>query len=223
MTQQNSSWVVDTCALIDGHVLALADCGLVRRAYVSERVLAELERLAVSTDRAGAGRRGLVAFAELWRRLGPALVRLGRCCEGGGLDVDSELLEWAFQLEAWLLTADRALQQRAAARGVAVMNVRDFYAPLLPGDELSVVVTGTGRRENQGTASLADGTLVVVRDGRRHLGHHVQGRVTAVLYKDHQQTVFADPVEGKDDEAPFPLDAPVLAAQTAGAGCSVCH
>jgi uncharacterized protein YacL len=205
--EQNGKWVIDTNALIDGHVvLALADCRILRHAFVPERVLDELQRLAFSADRSKEGRRGLIVLTKLLLKMGPTLEMLRSSPEYNKIDVDGELVEWAVKLDAWLLTGDNKLQQRAQERGVETLGYAEFkravaHSSLLVGDEISVEIEAAGRLDGQGVGHLADGTLIVVNGGLPYMGKTLRVLVTQKLDNGRGSIAFAEPVCGGKDEA----------------------
>ena len=59
-----------------------------------------------------------------------------------------------------------------------------------------------GKEQNQGVAYLDDGTMIVVEDGRKHMGEHLEVVVTSVLQTVAGKMIFArtkgSHIEGED-------------------------
>jgi uncharacterized protein YacL len=83
----------------------------------------------------------------------------------------------------------------AKLQGVTVLNVNDLALALkpvvLPGEEMRVNVIREGKEANQGLAYLEDGTMIVVEDGRRHIGETLDVVVTSVLQTVAGKMIFA--------------------------------
>jgi uncharacterized protein YacL len=62
---------------------------------------------------------------------------------------------------------------------------------VLPGEGLEVQVVKEGREPGQGVGYLEDGTMVVVDQGRRHLGQTLDVTVTTVLQTAAGRMIFA--------------------------------
>jgi uncharacterized protein YacL len=76
-----------------------------------------------------------------------------------------------------------------------VLNINDLAnavkTVLLPGETLLVHLIQEGREAGQGIAYLDDGTMVVVEDGRDHLGEEVTATVTKVLQTSAGRMIFS--------------------------------
>jgi len=66
-----------------------------------------------------------------------------------------------------------------------VLNINELANSLkpvvLPGETMKVFILKEGKEYNQGVAYLDDGTMVVVDNARKHMGHTVEIIVTSVL------------------------------------------
>ena len=75
------------------------------------------------------------------------------------------------------------------------MNLNELANALkpifLPGEEVTVRVMKQGEESHQGVGYLEDGTMVVVENGRDHLGEQVQTQVTSVLQTNAGRMIFA--------------------------------
>lgn len=189
--------VVDTSALIDGRIVDVAKAGFVPgRLLIAGFVLEELQRVADSGDpmRRARGRRGLTVLEELQRRQDVV-------CEVVDLnfpevaEVDARLIKLAIAHSAALLTSDHNLNRIARIAGIRVLNLNDLANALKPilaaGEEISIAIVREGKELHQGVGYLDDGTMVVVENGRGHLGATVRATVTSVLQTTSGRMIFA--------------------------------
>ena len=76
-----------------------------------------------------------------------------------------------------------------------MVNLNDLTNALkpifLPGEEVTVRVMKPGEESHQGIGYLDDGTMVVVENGREHMGDEVTAQVTSVLQTSAGRMVFA--------------------------------
>ena len=189
--------LVDSSALIDGRLLAIARAGFLDgRLTVPTFVLAELQGIADAGEagRRVRGRRGLDVLAALGKELGLA-VEATEVDYPDTHEVDAKLLRLAREHDLALVTCDHNLARVAELSGVAVLNpnvlAEAVRPPLLPGDQVSLGVQKEGRETGQGIGYLDDGTMVVVEGGRNHVGHAVEVTVTSVLQTAQGRLVFA--------------------------------
>lgn len=193
--------VVDTSALIDGRILDVCRAGFLEGTLVIPRfVLYELQGIADQSDqdRRLRGRRGLDVLAALQRSGGIAVEVTDR--DYPDLDaVDAKLVAMAKARKATLVTVDSNLADVAEVQGVKVLNLHvlaeTLRPPVLPGDRLRVRVVKVGKEARQGVGYLEDGTMVVVENGRDHVGAEVDTEVTSILSNPHGRMVFATAVE----------------------------
>lgn len=82
-------------------------------------------------------------------------------------------------------------------QGVRVLNINELAnavkSVVLPGEEMMIHVIQEGKEMNQGVGYLDDGTMVVVEQGRRHMGVRLSVRVTKVLQTNAGRLIFAVP------------------------------
>jgi uncharacterized protein YacL len=85
----------------------------------------------------------------------------------------------------------------ARVQNVTVLNVNELAAALrpnhLPGEQIRVSVMREGKETDQGVAYLEDGTMVVVQNGKAHIGEEIDTVVTSVLQTSAGRMVFARP------------------------------
>ena len=110
-------------------------------------------------------------------------------------EVDTRLVKLAGKLSGIIVTNDFNLNKVAALQGVTVLNVNELANALkpvvLPGEEMPVAIIKEGKESNQGVAYLDDGTMIVVEDGRRHIGESMEVVVTSVLQTVAGKMIFA--------------------------------
>jgi uncharacterized protein YacL len=103
-----------------------------------------------------------------------------------------------------IVTNDYNLNKVAELHGVRVLNLNELASALrpvvLPGEVLRVHVLREGKEAGQGVAYLDDGTMVVVEQGRRHIGQTVGVMVNTVLQTAAGRMIFTRLAE--DDGGP---------------------
>ena len=190
--------VLDTSAIIDGRIADIYAAGFVEGPLILPQfVLDELRHIADSSDplRRNRGRRGLDVLARLQQELG-AEVQILTDHEGGG-EVDTRLVRLAQRLGARIVTNDFNLNKVAALQGVEVLNINDLANALkpvvLPGEDMEVQIMREGKEPGQGVGYLDDGTMIVVEEGKRHIGSTIPVTVTSVLQTSAGRMIFARP------------------------------
>jgi len=185
--------VVDTSALIDGRVLDVVTAGFLAGTFLVHRgVLDELQRIADSSDpqRRQRGRRGLDVLNDLQRSAEVVLV--DESVQG---DVDGVLVRLAKDRGGVVITCDANLAKVATALDVPVRSMNELATAVRPpvsaGEELTIHISREGREEGQGVGYLEDGTMVVVEQGRSHLGSDVVVTVTNVIQTASGRLLFA--------------------------------
>lgn len=193
--------VLDTSAVIDGRFAELLRMGFVEGSVrVPGFVLAELQTLADSADdlRRARGRRGLDLLASL--RTGDHAVEVFSVDYPDIPEVDAKLLQLARDASATIVTVDYNLTQVARVQGAGVLNINDLAAALkpahLPGEAIRINIVREGKETDQGVGYLADGTMVVVHNGRALVGTDADVIVTSVLQTAGGRMVFARPKAG---------------------------
>ncbi|HBL17333.1 MAG: hypothetical protein A2X36_11670 [Elusimicrobia bacterium GWA2_69_24] len=189
--------VVDTSSIIDGRVVDICETKFLSGALVVPRfVLNELHGLADSPDnlKRARGRRGLDILARLQENPGIATKIIDRDvpeCD----EVDAKIVRLAKDLGAKVLTTDFNLNKIAAIEGVLCLNINDLTNALkpvvLPGECMSLFVMKEGKEREQGVGYLDDGTMVIVEDGKRHIGKRVDVQVSSILQTSAGRMIFS--------------------------------
>ena len=198
---QVSTKVLDTSAIIDGRFAELLRAGFIEGSVrVPGFVLAELQTLADSADdlRRARGRRGLDLLASL--RSGEHAVEMFSVDYPEIPEVDGKLIQLAHDADTTIVTVDYNLTQVARVQGLRALNINDLAAALkpshLPGETIRLSVSREGKEADQGVGYLADGTMVVVHNGRQLVGEDADVVVTSVLQTAGGRMVFARPKAG---------------------------
>ncbi|HLC30961.1 MAG TPA: PIN domain-containing protein [Dehalococcoidia bacterium] len=202
---QNQRWsqngtnqvILDTSAIIDGRIADISQTGFLQGTLVLPRfVLDELRHIADSPDvlRRNRGRRGLEMLNKL-QKDAPVPIHISDVDYEGAFEVDAKLIKLAKTLHAPIITNDFNLNRVAELQGVRALNVNELAnavkSVVLPGEEMQVRVIQEGKELGQGVAFLDDGTMVVVENGRRHVGHQIPIIVTRVLQTVAGRMIFA--------------------------------
>lgn len=191
--------VLDTSAIIDGRVTDICDTHFLAGTLVVPRfVLNELHRLADSADnlRRARGRRGLDILARLQENPDIPLKIMDRDVPDIE-EVDAKVVRLAKELGGKVLTTDFNLNKIAALEGIQCLNVNDLATALkpvvLPGESMAIFVMKEGKEREQGVGYLDDGTMVVVEDGRRHIGKRIELAVSSILQTSAGRMIFGRP------------------------------
>jgi len=189
--------LLDTSVIIDGRIADISRTGFVDGDMLVPRfVLNELQHIADSSDtlRRRRGRRGL----EMLRRLQSDSVSPVRVIDidvDDVTEVDDKLVVLAKRMTCPIVTNDYNLNRVAQLQGVQVLNINELAnavkAMFLPGESLDIQIIQEGKELGQGVGYLDDGTMVVVEDGKHHLGQQVEVEVTKVLQTAAGRMLFA--------------------------------
>jgi len=190
--------LLDTSVIIDGRIADIAETRFIDAPIVVPRfVLHELQAIADSADKLkrDRGRRGLDVLNRLQSTPGLDIAiedAPGQPAPGDG--VDQMLVSLASRCSGRIVTMDYNLSKVATLSGVEVLNINDLANALkstvIPGETLEVNVLRPGQEEGQGVAYLEDGTMVVVEDGREHIGKTASITVTNVIQKSAGRIIF---------------------------------
>jgi uncharacterized protein YacL len=198
-TTQHEPLVIDTNIIIDGRIADLCATGFLSRSLIVPRfVLGELQQLADSNDgiKRERGRRGLDILNQLQRSREINLTIHDSGLDDGDLPTDARLVRVAQVLQARLLTNDQALGQVARLQQVPVLNLNDLFRALrpvvVPGDELELNLVKEGRDPHQAVGYLPDGTMIVVNQGRPHIGRVATVVVSSALQTGGGRLIFAE-------------------------------
>lgn len=191
--------VLDTSVVIDGRIADVMETKLVDSPLVIPRfAIVELQRIADSADRSrrARGRRGLDILSRLQNM--PEVdfqIDDTDLPEFKSQPVDLKLVALTKHLSGKLVTNDFNLNKVAKLQGVIVINLNDLANSLkpvfLPGERIDVDIVKSGEEVGQGVAYLDDGTMMVVEQGRAHIGERVSVTVTSVLQTSAGRMIFA--------------------------------
>ena len=195
--------LLDTSVIIDGRVADIAQTGFIGGTMLVPRfVLEELQHIADSADvlRRNRGRRGLDILNKMQKNE-RIPVEISETDVSEVREVDGKLIKIAQGLGCPVLTNDYNLNRVAELQGVRVLNINELAnavkAIVLPGEALRVQIIQEGKELGQGVGYLDDGTMVVVEDGRRHIGSEVDITVTRVLQTVAGRMIFGQLQEEK--------------------------
>ena len=189
--------VLDTCALIDGRIIAIAKAGFVPECLIIPQfVIAELQYLADTGDsqKRERARFGLDVIRDLQdtRR---TVVQIAREPFKNIKEVDDKLIALAKQYHAMLYTTDYNLNKVAQIEGVHVLNVNELAQalrpPRLPGEQVELKITQIGQDKTQGVGYLEDGTMVVVEQASKLIGQRVRVEFSRILQTQAGKMMFA--------------------------------
>jgi uncharacterized protein YacL len=189
--------VLDSSAIIDGRIMDICETKFLTGTLVVPRfILQELQGLADSPDglKRARGRRGLDILARLQEN--PEIpVRIMDKEYPDIPDVDGRVVRLAKDLGGRVITTDFNLNKIAALESVVCLNVNDLALSLkpvvLPGEAMSVFIMKEGKEKEQGIGYLDDGTMVVVEDGKKHIGKRLEVGVTSILQTSAGRMIFS--------------------------------
>jgi uncharacterized protein YacL len=191
--------VLDTSVIIDGRIADICDTRFLDTKLIVPRfVLQELQSVADSSDKLkrNRGRRGLDMLKRMQNNPKVELqMHEGNLPELRDVTkVDERLVVLAKALGARVVTNDYNLNKIAQLQGVEVINLNELANALksvaLPGENMGVRLVKPGDQAGQGVGYLEDGTMVVVEQGRAHLGQEVAITVTSVLQTPAGRMIF---------------------------------
>jgi uncharacterized protein YacL len=194
--------VLDTSVIIDGRIADLCDTRIIDSKLIVPRfVLQELQGIADSSDKLkrNRGRRGLDILKKLQNNSRVELqmddARVPEVRESGErIRVDERLVLFAKTVGGRVVTNDFNLNKIAQLQGVDVINLNEVANSLktvaLPGEMMAIKVVKQGDQPGQGVGYLDDGTMVVIEQGRPHIGADVQITVTSVLQTPAGRMIF---------------------------------
>lgn len=191
--------ILDTNVLIDGRIYDVARTGFLDGSlYVPGFVLDELQHIADSHDglRRQRGRRGLDVLRMLQADY-PTEVRVhDKLASEVGDEVDARLVRLARAMGADIVTNDFNLNRVAVLQQVKVLNLNDLALALrpnvLPTEKLLLAIVREGNQVGQGVGYLEDGTMVVVENGKSHIGETREVTVTQVIQTERGKMIFGE-------------------------------
>jgi uncharacterized protein YacL len=202
-----SKKVLDTSAIIDGRIADIYRAGFIEGTLViPEFVLVELRHIADShePEKRVRGRRGLDVLNIIQKELDARAEILE---EGPNInkneEVDVKLIKLAKEINASVITTDYNLNRVAEFQGVKVLNINELAKVIkpiaLPGEEMTISIIKDGKEPGQGVGYLEDGTMVVVDDGKKHMGEKLDIKITHVLQTGTGRMIFAK-IENQDED-----------------------
>jgi uncharacterized protein YacL len=190
------SYLLDTSAIIDGRIVAIASSGFVEgELIITQFVLAELQFIADSVDsnKKIRGKRGLDVIEQLQQNKEISVTILNKNVPGVK-EVDQKLVLLAQEHNFKVITNDVNLAKVAKLQDVKVLNVNELAFALkpivYPGEKLQIKINKEGKEKKQGLAYLEDGTMVVVDDAKGDIGRDVEIEVTSVLQSTSGKIIF---------------------------------
>jgi uncharacterized protein YacL len=215
--QSENTKILDTSVIIDGRIADITETGFVEGTFIIPQfVLNELQHIADSSDsiKRTRGKRGLEVLHHIQKQA-IVDVRIVDRDYPAIKEVDSKLIELAKEVRGKIITNDSNLNKVAELQGIHVLNINELANSIkpvvLPGEEINVKILKEGKEVGQGVAYLDDGTMIVVDNGRRHMGKTIDVIVTSVLQTPAGRMIFARLKEEANRESKgkdyyYPLD-----------------
>ncbi len=217
LAQTENAKILDTSVIIDGRIADITETGFIEGALIIPQfVLNELQHIADSSDsiKRTRGKRGLEVLHHIQKQA-TVDVRIVDKDYPAVKEVDSKLIELAKEVRGKIITNDSNLNKVAELQGIEVLNINELANSIkpvvLPGEEINVKILKEGKEIGQGVAYLDDGTMIVVDNGRKHMGKTIDVVVTSVLQTPAGRMIFARLKEEANREAKgkdyyYPLD-----------------
>lgn len=212
--KSNKKIVLDTSAVIDGRILALAEAGFLNDAELisTNIILDELQYLADEGDsfKRSRARYGLEVLNKLssLSQLTLSTTNLAKSEH----EVDQQLLNLAKSLGAQLFTADFNLAQRARVEGVEILSPNDLAESLkpqiLPGENFTIKLIQKGDDRNQAVGYLPDGTMVVAENSQNKIGQTLELKSSKIIQTTAGRIVFAQQAGPAPKRGPKPSPKP---------------
>jgi uncharacterized protein YacL len=197
-TKRRGIKILDTNVIIDGRIVDVARTGFLEGPlYVPGFVLDELQFIADSPDplRRQRGRRGLDVLRLMQADFQLEVRVHDRLAPEMNDGVDGRLVRLARAMGGDIVTNDFNLNRVAALQDVMVLNLNDLALALrpnvLPAEGLDITIIREGNQVGQGVGYLDDGTMVVVENGRSHIGETLAVTVTQVIQTERGKMIFA--------------------------------
>ena len=106
------------------------------------------------------------------------------------------MVELADILGARILTNDSNLGKVARLKGIVVLNLNELAMALRPvvspGDELELELVKEGKDDHQAVGYLPDGTMIVVNQGKPHIGTTQPVVVAGAVQTSAGRLIFAE-------------------------------
>lgn len=188
--------VADLTALMDGRIVDLCEINFLSGVIVLPVfVLEELNKMAASRDplERAKGRRGLDVASRL-QELKEVSVRITNKAPKAPT-MEERVVKLAKSLDAEVVTLNFNVNKAAALQNVIALNIADLATALkpvvLPGETMSLFIMKDGKEKEQGIGYLDDGTMVVVEEGRKHIGKRAEVSVYSILQTSSGRMIFA--------------------------------
>ena len=188
--------IADVSALVDGRIIDLCEINFLSGVIVLPVfIMDELNRMARSKDKLeqAKGRRGLDVATRL-QEIKEIEVRFTSKTPKAPT-LPEQVVKLARSLDAEVVTLDFTINKLAALKKVIALNIADLATALkpivLPGEGMSLFVMKDGREKEQGIGYLDDGTMVVVEEGRKHIGKRVEVSVVSIYQTSSGRMIFA--------------------------------
>ncbi len=189
--------ILDTSVIIDGRIADISETGFLEGILIIPRfVLNELQQIADSADslKRQRGRRGLDILNKMKKGI-KSVVQIVDDDFSEIKEVDEKLIFLGKKLNGIVVTNDFNLNKVAQIQGVQVLNINELanaVKPIvLPGEEMSILISKEGKDSDQGVGYLEDGTMIVVEKGHQFIGKKVDVVVTSVLQTTAGRMIFA--------------------------------
>jgi uncharacterized protein YacL len=197
--KRSGARILDTNVIIDGRIYDVIRTGFLDGSlYVPGFVLDELQHIADSHDalRRQRGRRGLDVLRHMQADFNLEVRGQDRLAPDMGDGVDQRLVRLAKALGADIITNDFNLNRVASLQDVKVLSLNDLALALrsnvMPQEQLLLTLTREGNQIGQGVGYLEDGTMVVVENGKAHIGETIDVTVTQVIQTERGKMIFAE-------------------------------
>jgi uncharacterized protein YacL len=191
--------ILDTNVIIDGRIYDVAKSGFLEgQLYVPQFVLEELQHIADDHNalRRQRGRRGLEVLRHLQADFPLEVGTHDKLLGDTNEPVDSRLVRLAKLLGGDIVTNDFNLNRVAKLQDVKVLNLNDLALSLrpnvLPQERLVITLVREGNQFGQGVGYLDDGTMVVVENGKAHIGETQDIVVTQVIQTERGKMIFGE-------------------------------
>jgi uncharacterized protein YacL len=196
--------IIDTNVIIDGRIHDVMKTGFLDgNLYVPGFVLEELQYIADSHDslRRQRGRRGLDVLRHMQHDFEMDIQIHDKLAADLNDGVDARLVRLAKELGADIITNDHNLRRVAELQDVRVMSLNDLALALrtniLPQETMELTIIREGNQFGQGIGYLDDGTMIVVENGKGHIGETVEIIVTQVHQTERGKMIFGE-IEGEE-------------------------
>jgi len=201
--------LLDTNVIIDGRIYDVAKTGFLSgEMYVPGFVLEELQFIADSHDalKRQRGRRGLEVLNHMRNEFDVETTIHDKLAPEQNDGVDARLVRLAKAMGADIVTNDFNLRRVAEIQDVHVMSLNDLALALrpnvLPQESFELHIIREGNQIGQGVGYLEDGTMVVVENGKPHVGENVRVIVTQVIQTERGKMIFG---EVDEEDPPYEI------------------